>query len=274
MADTEFEFTATDGQRLFGRRTTTGRSGLPVLLLHGLSQQGHFWDPVIARSPLPMFTLDQRGHGRSDSDTRADYSIDQCARDISAALDYLGLDTVIAVGHSWGASTALRAAACDRRIARVGLIDGGLHRPHPDADISELRERLRPPVLNIAEAELWRRIQAGDLASVWSAEVQAALAPTFIANDDGTMRTRIGMERHMAVLDGLLAYNPTPDQRLVADRLWAIACTTSADVHGFHAQLPEGVRLQVWCQTVHDVPLQLPDEIAGWISSIAASIRS
>ena len=47
--------------------------------------------------------------------------------------------------------------------------------------------------------------------ATWSDEVQAALAPTFVTDESGNLRTRIGMDRHLRVLDGLLDHDAAAD---------------------------------------------------------------
>ena len=96
-----------------------GDSLAPVLLLHGLSQQRHFWGPVMRRMRArPVAALDQRGHGESDSPVDADYSVPRCAADALAALDDLGWPRAVVVGHSWGAAVALSTAARHPQRAR------------------------------------------------------------------------------------------------------------------------------------------------------------
>ncbi|MDP4805082.1 MAG: alpha/beta hydrolase, partial [Candidatus Nanopelagicales bacterium] len=85
-----------------------------IVLLHGLSQQRHFWGPVIAalaETARPaILAVDQRGHGESDSALSADYSINRCAEDVVEVIEAIDVSWVCVVGHSWGASVALRTA--------------------------------------------------------------------------------------------------------------------------------------------------------------------
>ena len=93
------------------RATRWPGSGTPVLLLHGLASSRRFWDLVVpGLAGLPVVALDQRGHGDSE---RPDGPYDGATvvADALTALDALGLSRVVVVGHSWGATTALRRAA-------------------------------------------------------------------------------------------------------------------------------------------------------------------
>ena len=203
--------------------------GLPVLLLHGLSQQRHFWDPVVRRlRARPVAAMDQRGHGDTGTPLASDFSVAACAADALAVIDRLGWARAVVVGHSWGASVALAAAAASGdRVAAAVLVDGGLWSPSALGPRDQVREALTPPALGLPADELWIRIRGGDLGSWWSDEVQAALAPTFEPDTDGLLRTRLGMDRHMAVLDGMLDH----DHRSSLDSceasgvpVWAAVC--------------------------------------------------
>ena len=263
-----------------GRAEETG-----VLLLHGLSQQARFWGPVARRMTAgPVAAMDQRCHGYSEAAADCDVSIDRCARDSLAAVAALGWQRAVVVGHSWGASVALRSAARDpERVPAAVLLDGGLWRLPGDRD--EIRTRLRPPALGIPLADLQRLIEA-DSVIPWDAERRAALADTYIVDAQGRARTRIGVDRHMRVLDGLLDYDPAPDLQSAATRLWPVVCEpeghppTSGPIDPWTqaratavaaAGELRGIRLQRWQGAVHDVPLQWPALVAGLIDTVHES---
>lgn len=283
------ELTATIHQRE-SDRTTTGevsrpilQPALPVFLLHGLSQQRHFWDPVVSRLRAPSIVcLDQRAHGDSHVDLDSDVTVARCADDVCEFASMMGWDEIIVVGHSWGASVALRAAAADpERIRSVALLDGGLWGPGMLGDRASVRERLRPPALGIPAEQLWAMVQSE--APYLDDEARAALAPTFVTDEAGLLRTRIGVERHMKVLDGLLDFDPLPDLAAVRCTVWAVVCEqrtppepATVDAAWDKARsaaitmagaLPQ-VRLQRWMGAVHDVPLQWPSLVAGLIDTI------
>jgi pimeloyl-ACP methyl ester carboxylesterase len=257
---------------------------LPVLLLHGLSQQREFWRPVVRRlRTRPVAMLDQRGHGDSDTGLDVDYSIPAIASDARAALDRLGWDRAVVVGHSWGAAVAIAlAASVPDRISAVGLLDGGLWSPSDMGPRDEVRVRLTPPALGIPEDDLWALIRAGDLGPTWSDEVQAALAPTFTTDDAGQIRTRLGMDRHMAVLDGMLDYHPQRDLQRLAEAglpVWAVQCVPrepdelqrQREEMALRVAAEGDVLVHRWAGAVHDVPLQWPALVAGFIDALVES---
>lgn len=276
---TTIALTASDGIDLVATRhdDPTAPPALPLLLLHGLSQQRWFWNPVLTRCALPqVVALDQRGHGDSDAPVTADFSVDRCARDVLELIDHLGWTSCAVVGHSWGASVALRARSlAGERIAATGLIDGGVWGPRRMGPRDLVRERLRPPALGIPVEDLWQLIQ-DQPGMAWNEEIRTALTPTYQVDDQGLARTRIGMDRHMAVLDGLLDYDPTDDLGVPASPIWVVLCQGgSADEvtdnrEQFLLTQPhlERMRIQRWVGAVHDVPLQWPWLVAGLLTQI------
>ena len=247
------------------------------MLLHGLSQQRWFFNPVLARCVLPQIAvLDQRGHGDSDTSPTADFSIERCAQDVVELIEHLGWSRCAVVGHSWGASVALRtrALAADR-VAAIGLLDGGVWGPRRMGPREVVRERLRPPALGIPSAALWELIRAQPGVN-WNEENQSALTATYRVDDQGLAWTRIGMERHMAVLDGLLDYDPSEDLSTHGGPIWVVLCQSSAAAQGadpreeFLVGLPDlqRLRIQRWVGAVHDVPLQWPWLVAGLLAQI------
>ncbi|MEV0245699.1 alpha/beta hydrolase [Nocardia sp. NPDC050712] len=88
-----------------------GGAGRPLLALHGhMSEGASFTELAAALAPeWRVIALDQRGHGYSDR--AADYSRAGYLADIEALLNHLGLDQVVALGHSLGAINAYQFAA-------------------------------------------------------------------------------------------------------------------------------------------------------------------
>ena len=129
-------------------------SGLPVVLVHGLTQQQHYWGPVLARlAGRRVITVDQRGHGEASGSQvtpQSDFSIPRLARDVIEILARAGVPEAVVVGHSWGAAGALNtASAFPDRVRAAVLIDGGIFGPRhlvtSDRSAEQVREALRPP---------------------------------------------------------------------------------------------------------------------------------
>jgi pimeloyl-ACP methyl ester carboxylesterase len=95
----------------------------PIIFLHGVYFDHHLWDnQVNAIKDRSVITIDMPLHGESKQDILANWTLNDCADMLLAILDSLHLPKVIAVGHSWGSMTILRAATQQPdRFAAIGL---------------------------------------------------------------------------------------------------------------------------------------------------------
>lgn len=83
----------------------------PLILLHGVYFDHHLWDhQVQGIHDRKVYTLDMPLHGKSTLISKVDWSLEDCADMLLQILDKLEIHRVIAVGHSWGSMTILRAA--------------------------------------------------------------------------------------------------------------------------------------------------------------------
>ncbi|OLF13865.1 alpha/beta hydrolase [Actinophytocola xinjiangensis] len=86
-----------------------------VLLIHGTAASARSWEPM-----LPLLTgshrvirVDLLGCGRSSTPDGASYTVEDQTRRVAEALDLLGVESVVAVGHSSGSAVA--TALAERR---------------------------------------------------------------------------------------------------------------------------------------------------------------
>jgi 3-oxoadipate enol-lactonase len=83
----------------------------PIIFLHGVYFDYHLWDAVIESiKDRTIITMDMPFHGLSKEITKNDWTLDDCADMLLEILNGLQLPKVIAIGHSWGSMTILRAA--------------------------------------------------------------------------------------------------------------------------------------------------------------------
>ena len=253
-----------------------------MLLLHGLASSRRFWDLVVpGLAGLPVVALDQRGHGESERPS-GPYDGGVVAADVLTALDALGISRAVVVGHSWGASTALRLAAdAPGRVLAVVAIDGGLGSwRDTGATRAQMRERLTPPRTAVPVDELEGLIATGPLGPWWSAEVAAAVLPLFEVGADGLARPRLPFEAHMAIVDDLLDSDPDRVLSQVACPAWLVSCEAGAAEWAAQkaaaldraATLVAQPRRQRWQDALHDVPLQWPALVAGLIRAAADEV--
>ena len=100
----------------------------PVLVLHGGNQSAHSWDLVSLHlaDRYHVFALDQRGHGDSEWNRSADYSVDAMSRDAEAFLEAQGIEKPVIFGHSMGGMVTMALALrCPARARALAIVDVG-----------------------------------------------------------------------------------------------------------------------------------------------------
>jgi N-formylmaleamate deformylase len=103
-----------------------GGSGLPVVLLPGITSPAITWGFVAERlgQQLDVYLLDVRGRGLSESRNDLDYTIEGCAADVPAFVQAVGLDRYALLGHSFGARIAVKVAArYPNLLERLVIVD-------------------------------------------------------------------------------------------------------------------------------------------------------
>jgi pimeloyl-ACP methyl ester carboxylesterase len=120
-------FADLEGVRLF--YTDDGPSGpaTPLLLVHGWGSDGHEWSWHIQRlsAGRRVIAPDLRGHGYSSVPAAGLHPRDMAA-DLLRLLDQLGIDAVIAVGHSMGAQVvSVLAVEQPSRVRALVCVEPG-----------------------------------------------------------------------------------------------------------------------------------------------------
>jgi non-heme chloroperoxidase len=84
--------------------------GVPVVLLHGLSDSHPCWEPVLSHLPRSVhaYAVTARGHG--DASRPGSYTITDMVQDTVEFMDAVGLGSAIVAGHSMGSIVATRLA--------------------------------------------------------------------------------------------------------------------------------------------------------------------
>lgn len=191
----------------------TGSDGPPLVLSHGLTDNGLCWSRL-AKALAPDFDvimLDARGHGESSGFEGVE--VRDPARDLAEAIDALGLNAPILMGHSVGArATAACAAARPGLAAKVILEDPPLVPPTEPASIKPRAQRFREQVerfhamteaeitaMGRAQSPLWhdddfpawaaskRQVDPDAMpayATRWQDELAAITCPTLLIRGD------------------------------------------------------------------------------------------
>ena len=116
-------FINTNGIRL--HYTRTGGAKPPVVLAHGITDDGLCWSPVAEelQPDYDVIMIDARGHGLSDAPLQGYSPIEQ-ADDLAGLIEALDLLSPIVLGHSMGAATTLvLAARYSDRLRAIALED-------------------------------------------------------------------------------------------------------------------------------------------------------
>ncbi|HVG65400.1 MAG TPA: alpha/beta hydrolase [Actinomycetota bacterium] len=276
-----------DGLRLHARDWSG--SGQAVVLLHGLASNARIWDGVASRlagAGLRVVALDQRGHGASEQ-PGSGYDFATLGRDLSAALAALGIERPVLAGHSWGANVALQFAA-DRpgALAGLALVDGALLGVAEWAGptLDEARRRLAPPRFAVPLTDWLARAgrfdAGGSGGQPW---VRDYLRAGVDVDDQGVARSRFQFDNHMQVVDALYGQRP-PDLYPLVDCpvLLCPAADPAADATHAQAKRDAAVRATgllpsatlTWFEdTMHDIPLQRPAELAAELARFADSVK-
>jgi pimeloyl-ACP methyl ester carboxylesterase len=258
-----------------------GGQGRPIALLHGLASNAGIWEPVAARL-APRFRVvafDQRGHGRSDKPNDG-YDFDRVVADASEAFERLGVVRPLLVGHSWGGNVALHfAATVDPPPRGLVLVDGGFIELSRRMTWPEAEERLRPPNTDLPVEQFRQRIR-DRLGDRWSAAWEEAVLGNFSVDRDGVLRRNLSIENHMRILRHLYEHRPSTLFPCVAGPIQVVVALPPAEsgpsereanVRQLLAEAEPRCDLRVeWMRdTLHDVPLDRPDELAALIADLA-----
>jgi pimeloyl-ACP methyl ester carboxylesterase len=247
--------------------------GAPVVLLHGLASNARIWDGVAQRltgAGLRVAALDLRGHGESEQPAGG-YDFATVGRDLDAALRTLRVGRPVLVGHSWGANVALQYAA-DRAAAVAGLalVDGGFLgvADWPGMTRELARQRLAPPRFAVP-LEDWLARAGRFAAGTGGGWVRDFLRAGVDVDDRGVARARFHFDNHMQVVDALYDQRPSALYPLVDCPV--LLCPAAEDELAAAKQdaVDRALRLlpdarATWFEdTMHDIPLQRPAELAA-----------
>ena len=175
-----------------------GGTGMPIVLIHGLSRTAWTWLPIAPRLALghPVIAPDLRGHGASDAPLNG-YELESLALDVLTVVAGCGWGeavdgpTVVLAGHGLGAIIAAEMARLQpASVAGVALLDAGWEemvdatRMLPDQLIEAIADP--PEVLASMESYLEDR-RAFDPVS-WDADQEVAARAQVVEKHAGHVR--------------------------------------------------------------------------------------
>lgn len=102
-------------------------AGRPLILLHGYTLSSRMWTPFIAdfQKDFEIYLIDLTGHGKSDGFSE-DLSIRSVAKDLEALLKALELDTIQAIGFSYGGDVLFQLAILNPSIMEAMITIGAV----------------------------------------------------------------------------------------------------------------------------------------------------
>jgi len=255
-----------------------GGRGDWLVLLHGLASQAHIWDLVAPQliDRFRVIAIDQRGHGLSDKPDSG-YDFATITRDLDAILSALKIDQAWLAGHSWGGNVAVHYAADHpQRVSGLILVDGGFLQMPDHVDWPTAEKMLEPPDLIGTPVEEFRANLKIWQGAAWSPDAEAITLHNFEIRADQTIAPHLKKSNHMQVVRALYDHHPS--------ELWASIQCPVLMVPAV-AALPYDERAQsmldnkrrniaraeqnlkhsqtLWMNdTIHDIPLQRPLELA------------
>jgi pimeloyl-ACP methyl ester carboxylesterase len=272
--------------RLYYQEWGSSSSAGTVVLVHGVGSSCHIWDltgPLLAEKSLRVVASDQRGHGQSDQPDTG-YDFPSVVADLDGFIEALGIgEAPVLVGHSWGASVVLHfGAAHPERSAGVVLVDGGTASPGERWTWAETEARLTPPDIDgLAWAELHGRMARNNGAYV-DPRVEAVGRSLFHVDADGRVSRRFRIPNHMQVVRALWEQRPAELLPRLECPVLILPARQASDAPDWLAskvanvqralELQPAARVRWFEDTVHDVPLQRPAELADELHGFAAGV--
>jgi pimeloyl-ACP methyl ester carboxylesterase len=238
-------------------------------MLHGITDSWRSFEPVLPHLPPEQhaIALTQRGHGGSDKPAGG-YRTRDFAADAAAVIRALGLDNVIVVGHSMGATNALRLAIDHPALVR-GVVAAGTFASFADKhDLAAWVAQSIAPLADPVPHALARQFQldtiagpvAPGLIEMATAESLRVPATVWRAAFAGLLDDEVSAELHRVAAPVLLVWGE------------ADAFVPPADTRRLQRTLPD-VKLASWPGIGHAVHWERPErfarELTRWVSEVA-----
>lgn len=278
-------------------RWNPATAGKTALLVHGLASNSRIWTFVakqLADADFQLIALDTRGHGLSDKPQNG-YSFDQIFQDLSAIIQLLDLEKPLLIGHSWGAQLVIEYAARTQfgpyAPGAIVLVDGGIVQLNkvPGADWEATRLWLTPPRLaGMKLDDFIALLESPDSKWVPNDEMIQQILANFEIDEQERIYPRLNFEHHMQIVRNIWEYK-------LHDHYESIRCPVlmvparpaeplSTRERNFLEAKEQGINLAhekiaqlkvLWMEnSIHDIPLQRPFDLAAAIKSFSNQISS
>jgi pimeloyl-ACP methyl ester carboxylesterase len=261
---------------------TAGEAGAPVLLLHGLSSNAHYWDRLAGHMPdRRLVALDQRGHGLTGRPPGAPhlpygFAMEALIDDATFVIDQLNLGRPLIVGHSWGATVSLELAA--RRpdaISGLVFIDGPIQSASNHFSWEEAQGFMQPPLPRYSSFAEAIDDSRRDFDGAWGDDLEPFVmsrlmqsGTSFVLTLTAEIRLELLRGLYESPVDSLWTELQAPAAALLARA--GPARVTDWREKGVRRLAQDVPQVKVrWFDTPHDIPLFLPVDIAAEIEGLS-----
>ena len=277
------EWTRYGGLRMHVRNW--GGEGRPVVLLHGLASSCRIWDfvaPILAQD-FSVIAVDQRGHGDSGKPNDG-YDFASVSSDAAMLLEGRGLHRPVVVGHSWGADVALELAVAQPELVQgIVFVDGGTidASARYDALDDALVQMAPPDFSGVTAAQFLDRVRSGGqwatLIGQHGTSAEEIILANFETLDDGTLRAKLSRDNHLRIIRALWDHHPRELYSKVGCRVLMMPARQRENPDAYERTLARSESIAaaaqllphsktVWLEdSIHDVPVQRPELVAGVI---------
>jgi pimeloyl-ACP methyl ester carboxylesterase len=256
----------------------------PILLLHGLSSNAHYWDRVAQRlTGRRLIALDQRGHGLTGRPPRAPrvpegLAMEQLVADAQFVIERVGLERPVIVGHSWGATVSLEVAAhLGDAASGLVFIDGPVQSAANLFSWEDAQRYMQPPLPRYSSFAQAIADGRRDFDGAWAEDLEPFVmsklmqdGSAFVLTLTETVRLELLRGLYESPVDQLWAMLAIPAAALLARQGPAAMAARREGGARMLADIAPGVEVK-WFDTPHDIPLYKPDEIAAEIARLGES---
>lgn len=258
-----------DGMRL---RVLQMGSGPDVLLIHGCPGSIEDWTPLmeLLAKNHRVTAYDRPGHGFSAVEDLP-YTVEHNAQTARALIKALGLEDMVVVGHSYGASTALAMALDATPQVKSYVLVGSV--PYGVRDIDPLYRLVTTPVLGTGITRIFSPILGPNMVREGLKESfgpnAGEIPPGFV-----DLRIRLWTRTMVALSRAHEILNFNENTEAMAQRYGDITTpvivvegsedAAAADAYRLHEEIPASVWVEM-SRTGHYVPIIRAQELAAVI---------
>jgi len=169
-----------------------GGNGPILIMMHGLTANGHAFDGIAAAGLAKSFRLicpDLRGRGQSDHPA-FHYTFEDHAKDIVGLVKHLGVDKVHLAGHSFGGYLAFYIAVSYPSIADKIVILDAAKAMNPNAANMLGAAVGRLSATYPSFDDYLKEVKAAPYLTFWDDHMLSYYQADVKTNEDGTVRPR------------------------------------------------------------------------------------